>query len=568
MNMAATALTESFNAANQETVALTAAYVAEQAAVAQSTAAYTANAAAVAQASAAANASAASLNNFTAAVNSSVGGVSALSSASANAAGSVSMLGSAAAMAVASMNSAAANISAAAASLPTGSIAQNAKGGIYNHGAFLTWFAEKSPEAAIPLDGSDRAIGLWLQAGEMLGLEPAQNYSGGIYNRGGGKVNQSVSAISDNFSTFESAVDNLLKASKILAKTDFANVNNSAKQSAAIVNPRQNANVNNSAKQSAAIVNPRQNQIPTLKEIMTPESVKSQRQAATTLQSAREMAIPAEVKQSKSYQALQQVQRADVESMSAPREVSYGNAIGKLLKGDILGAAKAGVGVYKKNAEVKAGAAERPLPQINTVRNEQAQASVKASSVSSESASKNATDAVKTMRSAGVSSESASKNATNAVKTMRSAGVSKDKNNKTGQKHVGGIWGRWFGHKSHRYDELGNIKDLNGLPENVITASDSRAVIRDKKIAQEREASEKGFRANVEQHKRRAKRRRCAKKCDSTGANCSVNRDIGRARSAVAYDAWHYFTIKTLINPKNNDAGKCEESAIGGNDVK
>ena len=49
-------------------------------------------------------------------------------------------------------------------------IAANAKGGIYRKGAFLTTFAEDSAEAAIPLDGSPRAIGLWQKAGEILGI--------------------------------------------------------------------------------------------------------------------------------------------------------------------------------------------------------------------------------------------------------------------------------------------------------------------------------------------------------------------------------------------------------------
>ena len=52
------------------------------------------------------------------------------------------------------------------------SIAANATGGIYRKGAFLTTFAEDSAEAAIPLDGSSRAISLWRQAGEMLGVLP------------------------------------------------------------------------------------------------------------------------------------------------------------------------------------------------------------------------------------------------------------------------------------------------------------------------------------------------------------------------------------------------------------
>ena len=53
-----------------------------------------------------------------------------------------------------------------------GNVAHNAMGGIYNKGAFLTTFAEKSPEAAIPLDGSNRAVSLWQRAGEMLGMMP------------------------------------------------------------------------------------------------------------------------------------------------------------------------------------------------------------------------------------------------------------------------------------------------------------------------------------------------------------------------------------------------------------
>lgn len=50
------------------------------------------------------------------------------------------------------------------------SVAVNAEGGIYRKGAFLTTFAEDSAEAAIPLDGSPRAIGLWHKAGEILGV--------------------------------------------------------------------------------------------------------------------------------------------------------------------------------------------------------------------------------------------------------------------------------------------------------------------------------------------------------------------------------------------------------------
>jgi TP901 family phage tail tape measure protein len=48
----------------------------------------------------------------------------------------------------------------------------NALGGIYERGSFLTTFAEDSAEAAIPLDGSARAVSLWQQAGQMLGVSP------------------------------------------------------------------------------------------------------------------------------------------------------------------------------------------------------------------------------------------------------------------------------------------------------------------------------------------------------------------------------------------------------------
>lgn len=51
-------------------------------------------------------------------------------------------------------------------------VSENARGGIYQRGAFLTTFAEDSAEAAIPLDGSARAISLWQQAGAVLGVMP------------------------------------------------------------------------------------------------------------------------------------------------------------------------------------------------------------------------------------------------------------------------------------------------------------------------------------------------------------------------------------------------------------
>lgn len=71
----------------------------------------------------------------------------------------------------------------------------NATGGIYKKGAFLTTFAEDSPEAAIPIDGSARAENLWRRTGEMMGLLPdgqgmpsgqVPGVSPGLWQRAGG----------------------------------------------------------------------------------------------------------------------------------------------------------------------------------------------------------------------------------------------------------------------------------------------------------------------------------------------------------------------------------------------
>ncbi|WP_276789938.1 phage tail tape measure protein [Veillonella magna] len=83
-----------------------------------------------------------------------------------------------------------------------------AKGGIFNKGAFLTWFAEDSEEAAIPINGSKRSEQLWIKTGQLLGMLPtsqpianyiqstaertvtlqssdiAKNAKGGIYRKG------------------------------------------------------------------------------------------------------------------------------------------------------------------------------------------------------------------------------------------------------------------------------------------------------------------------------------------------------------------------------------------------
>jgi hypothetical protein len=54
-----------------------------------------------------------------------------------------------------------------------GDVQSNARGGIIMH-PILTTFAEEGPEAAIPLDGSSRAVSLWYTAGRMLGMFEGQ----------------------------------------------------------------------------------------------------------------------------------------------------------------------------------------------------------------------------------------------------------------------------------------------------------------------------------------------------------------------------------------------------------
>ena len=146
-------------------------------------------ASAVGQLGTAAQMAAAAVGQLGTAAAGAASGVGQLGTASAGAAGSVGFLGSAASAAASALSAAASSIASAAASAASaaasasaaaasaGKPAANYKGGIYNKGAFLTWFAEKSPEAAIPLDKSQRAINLWTQAGQILGVLPNESNS-------------------------------------------------------------------------------------------------------------------------------------------------------------------------------------------------------------------------------------------------------------------------------------------------------------------------------------------------------------------------------------------------------
>lgn len=104
-----------------------------------------------------------------------VAGVTSLGTAAGSSASSLSQIASAAGSVASALSSKAAEISSIHISAPSVSTASNAKGGIYPKGAFLTTFAEKSPEAAIPLDKSKRAVKLWEAAGRELGQLPGNN---------------------------------------------------------------------------------------------------------------------------------------------------------------------------------------------------------------------------------------------------------------------------------------------------------------------------------------------------------------------------------------------------------
>lgn len=54
-------------------------------------------------------------------------------------------------------------------------IGHYAKGGLIAEPT-LSWFAEESPEMAIPIDGSARSLSLWEETGRLLGAYRENNY--------------------------------------------------------------------------------------------------------------------------------------------------------------------------------------------------------------------------------------------------------------------------------------------------------------------------------------------------------------------------------------------------------
>lgn len=96
------------------------------------------------------------------------------------------------------------------------SIEENAQGGIYGRGAFLTTFAEDSAEAAIPLDGSSRALSLYRQTGKLLGVDSASNgtvinasFSPTIYASNNTDVTGVKQALRDSEKRFEEMLERL-----------------------------------------------------------------------------------------------------------------------------------------------------------------------------------------------------------------------------------------------------------------------------------------------------------------------------------------------------------------------
>lgn len=75
--------------------------------------------------------------------------------------------------------------------IPSKTLKGYATGGIITKPTLAT-FAEEGPEAAIPLDGSQRAKSLWLQAGEMLGMTSQAERSVETLERTGGNTSTSI----------------------------------------------------------------------------------------------------------------------------------------------------------------------------------------------------------------------------------------------------------------------------------------------------------------------------------------------------------------------------------------
>ena len=120
-----------------------------------------------------------------------------------------------------------------------------ASGGIFRKGAFITSFAEDSPEAAIPIDGSNRAIALWQKTGELLGINNLKNNdTKGKYNK---PIVQSVSKTDKTIMMQEnedeiSGIKNYMLSGlqKIASLSNVTQVNNTKKRDNLLVDNKPN----------------------------------------------------------------------------------------------------------------------------------------------------------------------------------------------------------------------------------------------------------------------------------------------------------------------------------------
>ena len=107
-----------------------------------------------------------------------IGNLGALGDAAGGAVGNIDSMSDAAGRVAGALSAKASEIAAIHIQVPTVSTgaapAANAEGGIYRKGAFLTTFAERSPEAAIPIERSKRAMDLWTTVGQMIGILPGE----------------------------------------------------------------------------------------------------------------------------------------------------------------------------------------------------------------------------------------------------------------------------------------------------------------------------------------------------------------------------------------------------------
>lgn len=100
----------------------------------------------------------------------------------------------------------------------------HATGGIFDI-PHIAWFAENGPEAAIPLDGSARALSLWAQAGSMLGVRSGGSGGGSpmtvtyapTINAGGANTNELEQILQRGQDNFAQQLERLMNNERRLS---------------------------------------------------------------------------------------------------------------------------------------------------------------------------------------------------------------------------------------------------------------------------------------------------------------------------------------------------------------